>query len=104
MAEYVSRATARDGYQSFRIGDSATDGEHGAPMRPVHAFAPLPDGEASEWLELAGRSAGLGDPLTRDERRRMNALLQRMKGEVIGASDDHATEMAMQSAHREMAG
>lgn len=98
MAEYVAAAIARDGYQSFRIADAATDGENGAPMRPVHAFVPLPAAEMREWLNLLARDAD-GDVLTETERDRIAILTDGMQGEVIGASDDHAVAQAMRRTY-----
>jgi hypothetical protein len=101
MDGYVARAIERDGYRSFRVADDSTEGERGAPMKPVHAHVPLPPAENSEWMRLVVRSAGQGEPLTSADRARMNELSARMDGEVIGATDHHGTAMEMQRAHEE---
>ena len=104
MSAYAARAVERDGYQSFRVADDSTDGVVGAPMRPVHAFVPLPAGETADWLGLVKRQAGLGQALDEDEKKRLQVLLQRMQGDVIGAADDWTTAQAMQREHSEARG
>lgn len=104
ISGYVARAVDRDGYQSFRIADDSTDGDEGAPMRPVHAFVPLPGEETSEWLGLVKRQAGLGPMLDDEEKTRLALLMTRMQGEIIGATDNWTTAQTMQKDHRTKSG
>lgn len=103
MAQYVTRAVARDGYQSFRIADSSTDGEAGASLRPIYAFIPLSNDEATEWIDLLSRDSSGIAPLSADERIRMKQLAEKTKGDMIGETDDHVAGMAMKAAYRDRA-